>query len=280
MPGAVSFPLMTTNSQGYPLPESGPDAARADALPTSTNSKNNPLDDTSADTSHVDDATRHIRIQKSFYPALLAIFVALLIVSNINATKGVEIFGLVTDGAFFLFPLSYLIGDILSECYGFRATRRAVLIGFMALTTAMLCFWIAIHLPPADFYENQQAFSTVLGTVPQLVLAGLSAYLVGQLLNAWVLVAIKRRTGEKSLWARLLGSTVVGEFADTLIFCSIAASAIGISTWGDYINFVIIGFIWKVGMEVALLPVTYRVIAWVKEREGYWAAEHAANGGR
>lgn len=271
---------MTTNSPGHSLPEPGPDAAQTDTLPTSTTSQNHSLNDASSTPSPLDNATRHIRIQKSFYPALVATFVALLIVSNINATKGVEIFGLVTDGAFFLFPLSYVIGDILSECYGFRATRRAVLIGFMILAAAMMCFWIGIHLPPAGFYENQEAFSTVLGTVPQLVLAGLSAYLVGQLLNAWVLVAIKRRTGEKSLWARLLGSTVVGEFADTLIFCSIAATAIGISTWGDFINFVIVGFVWKVGVEVALLPVTYRVIAWVKKREGYWAAEFAANGGR
>lgn len=268
---------MTTNSDGR-LPESGPDAAQ-NTLPTSTNSGTT-LPDGHLDTSNLDNATRHIPVQKSFYPALLATFVALLIVSNINATKGVEIFGLVTDGAFFLFPLSYVIGDILSECYGWRATRRAVIIGFAILAGAMLCFWIAIHLPPADFYENQEAFGTVLGTVPQLVLAGLSAYLVGQLLNAWVLVAIKKRTGEKSLWARLLGSTVVGQFADTLIFCSIAATAIGISTWGDFINFVIVGFIWKVGVEVLLLPVTYRVIAWVKKREGYWAAEYAANGGR
>ena len=110
----------------------------------------------------------------------------------------------------------------------------------------------------------------MLGTVPQLVLAGLAGYVVGQLLNAWSLNAIKKRTGEKGLWARLMGSTVVGEFVDTLIFCSIAATAIGIETWGTFVNYVIVGFIWKTAVEIVVMPVTYAVIAWVKRREGYY----------
>ena len=204
------------------------------------------------------------------YPVFLALFVGTLIISNITATKGVNIGPLVTDGAFFLFPLSYIIGDVLAECYGFKTTRRAIYTGFAVLGFALLCFWLAIELPPADFYENQEAFATVLGTVPQLVAAGLAGYLCGQLLNAWSLNAIKKKTGEKSLWARLIGSTIVGEFADTLIFCAIAATAIGISTWGDFTNYVIVGFLWKTGVEILVLPITYRVIAWVKKREGYY----------
>lgn len=213
---------------------------------------------------------RHIPTQRSLYPTFLAAFIGVLIVSNINATKGVEIFGLATDGAFFLFPLSYVIGDVLSECYGYKATRRAVWTGFAVLAGAMACFFIGIKLPAAPWYENQEAFATVLGTVPQLVLAGLAGYVAGQLLNAWSLNAIKKRTGEKALWARLMGSTVVGEFVDTLIFCSIAASAIGISDLGTFINYVIVGFIWKTAVEFVILPVTYAFIAWVKRREGYY----------
>lgn len=213
---------------------------------------------------------RHIPLPRTLYPTLVAVFVGVLLISNITATKGVELFGLVTDGAFFLFPLSYVIGDVLSECYGFRATRRAVYAGFGVLALGIVAFWIAIELPPAGFYENQDAFQTVLGTVPQLVLAGLAGYLVGQLLNAWSLNAIKRRTGEKSLWARLLGSTIVGEFVDTLIFCSIAATAIGISTWSDFVNYVIVGFLWKTAVEIVVMPITYQVIGWVKRREGYY----------
>lgn len=260
--GALDSAAMTNSDS--PAHGSGPGAAAATAS-TPTNSPR-----TGYDAAIEADAPRHIAVPRSLYPTLVGIFTGVLLISNITATKGVELFGLVTDGAFFLFPLSYIIGDVLSEVYGFRATRRAVYTGFAVLAIGMASFFIAIQLPPAGFYENQEAFATVLGTVPQLVLAGLAGYLVGQLLNAWSLTAIKRRTGEKSLWMRLLGSTVVGQFADTLIFCSIAAPAIGISTWGDFINFVVVGFVWKTGMEVVILPVTYQVIAWVKRREGYY----------
>ena len=105
----------------------------------------------------------------------------------------------------------------------------------------------------------------------RLLVAGLAAYLVGQLLNSLVLVMMKKRMQEKHLWARLIGSTVVGEFADTLIFCSIAAGVIGISTWEDFINYVLVGFLWKTLVEVLVMPITYRVIAYVKKREPTYA---------
>ena len=134
-----------------------------------------------------------------------------------------------------------------------------------------MCFAIAIALPPAVFYENQDAFRSVIGTTPQLVAAGLAGYVVGQLLNSATLVLIKERTREKHLWARLIGSTVVGEFADTLIFCSIAATAIGIDSWGQFVNYVVVGFVWKTLCEVVVLPVTYQVIAWLKKHEPTYA---------
>ena len=180
---------------------------------------------------------RFIQVQKSYYPILLALFVAVFIISNITATKGVMFGPIITDGAFFLFPLAYVIGDVLAECYGFRATRRAIWTGFAAMLIAVFSFYIAI--------------------------------LVGQLLNSWALVKIKERTGEKTLWARLLGSTVVGEFGDTLVFCLIAAPVIGITTVGDTINYTIVGFLWKTAVEVAIMPVTYAVIRWVKTHENY-----------
>ncbi|WJY62308.1 hypothetical protein CATRI_00955 [Corynebacterium atrinae] len=212
---------------------------------------------------------RFIPIHNSVYPVIVALFVAVFLISNILATKGVSIGPLITDGAFFLFPVAYILGDVLSECYGFKATRRAIFTGFGVTLLAVVSFYIAIWLPPAEFYEGQEQFSYVLGLVPQIVLASLAGYLVGQLLNSWVLVAIKRRTGERSLWARLIGSTVVGEFGDTLLFCLIAAPVIGITTFPELANFVIVGFVWKTLIEVILLPVTYLVIGWVKKREHY-----------
>lgn len=226
--------------------------------------------------SAVDAHTRHIHVQRSLYPVLLALFVAIFLISNITATKGVALPALglgplITDGAFFLFPASYVIGDILSECYGFAATRRAILTGFAAMLLAVTAFYIAIWLPGADFWDNQEAFAGVLGLVPQIVLASLAGYLVGQLLNSWSLVLIKKKTGENTLWARLIGSTIVGEFGDTLIFCAIAAPVIGISTFSDFANYTIVGFLWKTLVEVCILPITYPTIAWVKRREGYYA---------
>lgn len=176
---------------------------------------------------------------------------------------------LIIDGAFFLFPIAYVIGDVLSECYGFAATRRAIWTGFAAMMLAVASFYIAIALPSAPFYEGQDAFSAALGLVPRIVVASLAGYLVGQLLNSYVLVHMKQRTGEKSLWARLLGSTVVGECGDTLVFCLIAAPVIGIASVGDTVNYTVVGFLWKTAVEVAFMPVTYAVIRFVKNHEGY-----------
>jgi hypothetical protein len=209
----------------------------------------------------------YIPVQKSAYPVLLALFTTIFILSNIVSTKGVQMGPLVTDGAFFLFPAAYVIGDVISECYGFRAARRAVWTGFLAMIIAVSTFYVAILLPAASFYEGQAAFAATLGLVPRIVVASLSGYAAGQLLNAWLLTLMKDRLGERGLWKRLLGSTVVGEFGDTLIFCLIAAPVIGISTVGDTANYVVVGFVWKTLVEVAVMPITYLVIRRIKAHE-------------
>nr|WP_240510765.1 MULTISPECIES: queuosine precursor transporter [Corynebacterium] len=208
--------------------------------------------------------TPNTPVSRSPYPILLAVFCAVFLISNITAQKGVALGPLLTDGAFFLFPLSYVIGDVLAEVYGFKAARRAVFTGFGIAILAVVSFYIAIWLPAADFYDAQDTFASVLGLVPQIVAASLAGYVVGQLSNAWVLQKMKDRFGTGNLWARLIGSTVVGEFVDTLLFCAIAASVIGISTAGDFINYVLVGFLWKTLLEVVLLPITYPTIAWVR----------------
>ena len=209
----------------------------------------------------------YIPVQKSAYPVLPALFTTIFVLSNIVSTKGVQVGPLVTDGAFFLFPAAYVIGDVISECYGFRAARRAVWTGFLAMIIAVSTFYVAILLPAASFYEGQAAFAVTLGLVPRIVVASLSGYAAGQLLNAWLLTLMKDRLGERGLWKRLLGSTVVGEFGDTLIFCLIAAPVIGISTVGDTANYVVVGFVWKTLVEVAVMPITYLVIRRIKAHE-------------
>ena len=215
------------------------------------------------------------RVSRSPYPYLLAVFCAVFLISNITAQKGVVIGPLVTDGAFFLFPISYVIGDVIAEVYGFKAARRAVFTGFFIAVLAGVTFYIAIWLPAADFYDMQDTFAAVLGLLPRIVAASLAGYVVGQLLNAWVLQKMKDRFGTDRLWARLIGSTIVGEFADTLLFCTIAASVIGVDSAGTFINYVVVGFLWKTLMEVVLLPITYPTIAAVRRAEQRIAEESA-----
>lgn len=215
----------------------------------------------------------------SYFDVILALFCVVLVVSNVVATKGIE-FGswqwsigsiqispIITDGGAFLFPLAYILGDVISEVYGFRAARRAILTGFAMAILAAATFLVVEHAPAAGFYPNQAAYEAVLGFVPQIVLASLCGYVVGQLLNSFVLVRMKERTAERGLWARLIGSTGVGEAADTLIFCAIAASAIGITTMGQFWNYFVIGFVYKVAVEVVISPVTVAVIGVLKRRE-------------
>ncbi|MEE1621861.1 queuosine precursor transporter [Zafaria sp. Z1313] len=202
-----------------------------------------------------------------YFSTALALMAVVVVLSNIGATKGVTFGPIVTDGGFFLFPLAYILGDVISEVYGFKAARRAIITTFALSFFTSFCFWILIHLPAADWYEGQEALAATLGPVWQIVAASLLGFAAGQTLNSWVLVKMKERFGEKRLVIRLLGSTGVGEFADTLIFCSIAAGVIGISDTATFINYVVVGFLYKTAVEVLFVPVTTTVIAWFKRRE-------------
>lgn len=202
-----------------------------------------------------------------YYALIVSGFVSLLLVSNIAATKGIAFGPVLTDGGAFLFPLTYVLGDVLAEVYGFRATRRAIVMGFVVSLLAAVTFTLVASSPGAPGYANQAAFDAVLGVVPRILAASVAGYLAGQLLNALALVAIKRRTAERHLWARLLGSTLVGEAADTIVFCSIAAGAIGILTPGDFVNYVVLGYVYKCLVEVVVMPGTYALTGWLKHHE-------------
>ena len=245
-----------------------------------TDSPGAPSPETAASKTGTRAAPAFARLNSQYFTILVALFVGVMMISNITGTKGVTLFpglnftlgplqvhGIVTDGAFYLFPLAYVLGDVISEVYGFKAMRRVIFSGFAVLLLASLCFWITIHLPAADFYTGQAAFTTVAGVVPQFLLAGLSGYVVGEFLNSWVLVKMKQRSGERRLWARLIGSTVVGELFDTVVFCAIAASALGISTFSDFLNYTVVGFVWKCLVEIAVMPITYLVVARLKRVE-------------
>ena len=144
-------------------------------------------------------APRFATVAPGPYPVLVAVFVGLLIISNIGATKLIAFGPLITDGGAFLFPLVYIAGDVISEVYGFKAARRAILLGFGMSILAAVTFLLVQVSPPADGWPNQEAFEAVLGFVPRIVAASVAGFLVGQLLNAYVLVRIKERTKEKNL---------------------------------------------------------------------------------
>ncbi len=205
------------------------------------------------------------RSRSGNYDVIVVLFCGLLLISNIGATKLIQFGPIITDGGAFLFPLTYIFGDVLSEVYGFGKARRAIFLGFGLSILASLTFWVVQIAPAAEAYENQAAFEAVLGFVPRIVLASLCGFLAGQLLNAYALVRIKQKTKERHLWARLIGSTLVGELADTVVFCTIAFY--GVITGGDFLNYVITGYVYKCLVEVVMLPVTYPVIGFIKRHE-------------
>ncbi|MFC5678488.1 queuosine precursor transporter [Aeromicrobium endophyticum] len=239
----------------------------------------------SAATSATSDPEIHYATRgSSYYDVLLAVFCVVLVVSNIAATKGTQFFSgdvslgpvqilpVFSDGGAVLFPLAYIIGDVIAEVYGLKAARRAILVGFGTALMAFATFLIVIQLPSASFYENQEAFESVVWSGVQIVAASMIAYVVGQFLNSYVLVRMKARSAEPGLWRRLAGSTGVGEAADTFIFCAIAASAIGITTGGQFLNYFVVGFVFKCAVELLVMPVTMVVIGILKRREPSYAA--------
>lgn len=210
------------------------------------------------------------------YDIVVTAFVGLLLISNVAAVKliqfgpDVEILGfpvlpIITDGGFILFPLTYVIGDVLAEVYGLKGARRAIILGFVMAAIASLTFLLVGITPPAADWPFQESYDDILGFVPRIVLASLAAYAVGQFLNAWVLVKIKSRAPEGSLWVRLLGSTLVGQAADTVVFCMVAFY--GVLTGANMVNYILVGYVYKVLVEVLVLPLTYRAVAFVKRRE-------------
>jgi uncharacterized integral membrane protein (TIGR00697 family) len=203
-----------------------------------------------------------------------------VIISNIGGSKGVQLGPITTDGGFFLFPLAYVLGDITTEIYGMKAARRGILMGFLTAILAVLCFWVIIALPGfGDSYstEHDAAIAAALGPVWQIVAASLCGFVAGQLTNSLIMTRLKSHYLERGLVGRLMGSTGVGELVDTVIFCTIAAPVVGITSFGQWVNYAFFGFLWKTLVEYALIPVTTRVIAWIKKREPTYQERLAAS---
>jgi hypothetical protein len=199
------------------------------------------------------------------FVAVAAFFVTTLVVSNIIAVKLVEVSGQVFPAGLVIFPLSYLLGDVLTEVYGFRAARAVIWLGFACSLLAVAAIQAAIHLPAAGFWsDNQGAYELTLGTTWRIFLASLAAYLVGEFANATVLARMKVATRGRWLWSRTIGSTVVGQGLDSLIFVTVAFAGTGASL----ANPIVTTWLIKVGYEAAATPLTYAIVNALKRREG------------
>ena len=200
-----------------------------------------------------------------FYQFISALFVTCLIISNIIAVKIGAFGSYFLPVAVILFPITYIIGDVLTEVYGFRAARRAIWTGFACNLLAVIAIYIAMKIPSAPFFENQKAFEQILGFTPRLLFASFVAYLVGQFANSVVLAKMKIKTAGKHLWMRTIGSTIVGEGLDSMIFITLAFY--GVMPTAAIGGLIVTQWIFKSLFEVVLTPVTYAVIGYLKKSE-------------
>jgi|SRR5690554_1787518 len=197
---------------------------------------------------------------------LACFFVTSLLISNIIAGKLIALMGITLPAAVILFPLSYILGDVLTEVYGFKRTRLIIWTGFAANLFMALVFMVTIALPHPEFWEEQSSYAAVLGFTPRLVAASLVGYFVGEFSNSVILSCLKVKTQGRNLWLRTIGSTVVGEGIDTILFITIAFG--GAMPLGTLSGMMVAQYLWKVAYEVILTPLTYLVVNWVKKKEG------------
>ena len=197
---------------------------------------------------------------------IAALFVTTLIVSNLIAVKLVDVAGLIMPAGVIIFPISYIVGDVLTEVYGYARARSVIWLGFGCNLLAVLAIALAGALPAAAFWEGQAAWDLILGYAPRLLLASFLAYLVGELANAYVLARMKVATQGRHLWARTIGSTLVGQGLDSLIFILVAFS--GSIPPAGLAAAILTQWLVKSGYEALATPLTYAVTGFLKREEG------------
>ena len=197
-------------------------------------------------------------------------FVSVLLISNIASTKIVDFGWFTFDGGTLLFPLSYIFGDILTEIYGYKRSRRVIWLGFFSALMMSIVLMVVGALPAAADWHNQAAYDAILGLTPRIVLATLIAFLSGEFSNSFILAKMKIWTKGKMLWTRTIGSTIVGELVDSAFFIVIAFA--GVLPNDLLVTLIISNYIFKTAVEVVFTPLTYWVVSFLKknEREDYY----------
>jgi len=197
--------------------------------------------------------------------AVSAVFIAFLIAANIIAVKLVSIAGLILPAAVVIFPITYIFGDVLTEVYGFKRARLVIWVGFLANLVVVGAIALAQVLPAASFWKGQAAYVQILGQTPRILAGSFAAYLVGEFLNSMVLSRLKLATKGRFLWTRTIGSTLVGQAADSSIFITIAFA--GTIPHGALLSLIVTQWLFKVAYEIAATPLTYLIVGYLKRRE-------------
>ena len=195
-----------------------------------------------------------------------ALFITCLLAANTIASKLVVVGGLVLPVAIIIFPVSYILADVLTEVWGYGPTRRVIWLGFACNALMVLAIWVGGRIPPAPFWRGQAAYDEILGQTPRILAASFLAYLVGEFANAFVLAKMKVWTDGRWLWTRTIGSTIVGEGLDSAVFITLAFAGT-VPVWA--LAGIVVGqWAMKVLYEAAATPITYAVVGWLKSREG------------
>ena len=211
--------------------------------------------------------------QFRYYELIMAAFVTVYVCANlIGPAKAVQVdlpgLGPVTFGAGVLFfPISYIFGDILTEVYGYARARRVIWTGFAAMSFAAVMAWIVVNLPPAPGWPNQEAYEVAFGNAWRIVIASMIAYFFGEIVNSLVLAKMKVWTKGRHLWMRTIGSTIVGEGLDSLLFYPLAFWNSGIMPNEMIPALMLAQWVGKTLLEVAFTPLTYKVVAFLKRAE-------------
>ena len=200
------------------------------------------------------------------FVAIAALFTTALITSNLIAVKLFALGTLVLPAAVILFPVTYILGDVLTEVYGYARTRKVIWLGFVCNLVAVAAIWAAGALPPAGFWGGQAAWDEIFGFVPRILFASFAAYLVGEFANAYVLARMKIATAGRHLWARTIGSTIIGQGLDSTVFITIAFA--GVLPTGALASTILLQWILKTAYEAAATPLTYAIVGSLKRAEG------------
>lgn len=198
-------------------------------------------------------------------PVLTGLFVGILVLSNILAAKMVKLGPFVFDGGTLLFPLSYIFGDVLTEVYGYKASRKVIWTGLAMLVLMSLNVSIVGALPAEPSWELQGAYDSILSVVPRIALASILGYFAGEYSNSVVLSRLKVLMKGRRLWVRTIGSTLVGEALDTVVFVAVAFA--GLYPAGVLAVMMLSNYLFKCSIEILFTPLTYRAVAYVKRRE-------------